>query len=174
MTKEKEINGVKFVAAPFTVVEGLKLKSFLVRTFGPALGEALGAFKDVFKDGTADANQIGNLSIEGQSAARAIERLIENLSEDKFTDLIKRLFGNVTATIKGQDGKPMLIGFSGSAFEASMELAFAGNLFSVYPVILLVLQVNYPDFFDKTAQAIGSKIREIVTFRPGSASAMTG
>jgi hypothetical protein len=169
VTKEKEIDGVKFVASPFTAVEGLKLKSFLARTFGPALGEAVGALKDIFKAG--DPNEgIGDIAIDGHAAALAIERLVEELSEARFIDLLKRLFGNVTATVKSADGKPALIGFSGDSFDTSMELAFSGRLFSVYPVILLVLQVNYPDFFGKTAQAIGPRIRGIITSKPESVS----
>jgi hypothetical protein len=175
MTKEKTLNGVKFTAAPFTAVEGLKLKSYLVRTFGPALGEALGSFKDLFKDGALDGDQIGDVSIDGQSIARAIERLLTQLSEPDFIALIKRLFSNVTAQVPSPEkgSPPILIGFGDAAFDASMELAFAGHLFSVYPIILLVLEVNYPDFFEKMAGTIGSKIKAIVTSGSGSSSGPT-
>jgi hypothetical protein len=175
MTKEKTLNGVKFTAAPFTAVEGLKLKSYLVRTFGPALGEALGSFKDLFRDGAANGDQIGDVSIDGQSIARAIEKLMEQLSEPDFIALIKRLFSNVTAQVPGTEkgASPVLIGFGENAFDASMELAFAGRLFSVYPVIVLVLGANYPDFFEKMAGTIGSKIKAIVTSGPANSSGPT-
>jgi hypothetical protein len=175
MTKEKTLNGVKFTAAPFTAVEGLKLKSYLVRTFGPALGEALGSFGNLFKDGDVKGDTIGDLSIDGQSVARAVERLMEQLSEDKFIELLKRLFSNLTAQVPNSEkgAPPVLIGFGENAFDASMELAFAGHLFSVYPIIVLVLGVNYPDFFEKTAGTIGSKIRSIVTSVSGKSSGPT-
>jgi hypothetical protein len=138
-----------------------------VRSFGPALGEALGSFGNLLKDDTLN----GDMSIDGQGVARAIERLMMNLDPDQFIDLLKKLFANVTAQVKGADGKDIVIGFVGATFDASMELAFAQKTFSVYPVILLVLEVNFPDFFEKVGEAIGTKIKAIVTSEKGSNSA---
>jgi hypothetical protein len=170
MTKEKVINGVKFTAAPFTAVEGLKLKAYLARTFGPALGEAIGALKDLFKGGSASLNDIGGVGIDGPAAARAVERLITQLDEGSILTFFRRLLSNVQAQINGKDGQPMVIGFVGDAFDVSMELAFSGNLFSVYPVILMVLEVNYPDFFGMVRGGIGAKIRQTLTLTPENAS----
>jgi hypothetical protein len=166
MTKEKTINGVKFAAAPLTAIEGLKLKAFLVRSFGPALGEALGSFGNLLKDEKVNAD----MAIDGQGVARAIERMMMNLDPDQFIELLKKLFSNVTAQVKGPDGKDVLVGFIGAAFDASMELAFAQRTFSVYPVILLVLEVNFPDFFEKAGAAIGTKMKAIVASGKESSS----
>jgi hypothetical protein len=65
--------------------------------------------------------------------------------------------------VKGPDGKDVLVGFVGTSFDASMELTFAQRTFSVYPVILMVLEVNFPDFFEKAGVTIGAKIKAIVT-----------
>jgi hypothetical protein len=91
MTKEKTINGVKFTAAPLTAVEGLKLKAFMLRTFGPALGEILGSFGSLIKDSDVNAEKINETPVDGQSIARAIERLMMNLDEDQFISLLRRL-----------------------------------------------------------------------------------
>jgi hypothetical protein len=158
MTKEKTIGDVTFTAAPLTAVEGLKLKAYLVRSFGPALGEAIGSFGNLMKDETLNAD----MSIDGQGVARAIERMMMNLDPDQFIDLLKKLFSNVTAQVKGPDGKDRVIRFAGTTFDAAMELAFAQRTFSVYPVILLVLEVNFPDFFEKMGETIGTKIKAMV------------
>jgi hypothetical protein len=158
MTKEKEINGVKFTAAPLTAIEGLKLKAYLVRAFGPALGEAISSFGNL-KDG----GKIEEMSIDGQGIARAVERLMANLEPNQFIDLIRKLLANVTAIVKGPDGKDMIVGFMGTSFDASMEIVFSQRTFSVYPVILLVLEVNFPDFFEKVGGAIGTRIKAMLT-----------
>jgi hypothetical protein len=64
----------------------------------------------------------------------------------------------------------MVIGFVGEAFDASMELAFSQHTFSVYSVILLVLKVNYPDFFEKMGETIGTKIKAMAISGKGSNS----
>jgi hypothetical protein len=45
-----------------------------------------------------------------------------------------------------------------------MELVFLGRLFSIYPLIIFVLKVNYPDFFGKVVSGIGRRIRTTLTF----------
>jgi hypothetical protein len=44
-----------------------------------------------------------------------------------------------------------------------MEIVFTGRLFSVYEVIGLVLEANYPDFFDKVVRGIGKKLTKTGT-----------
>jgi hypothetical protein len=45
--KKKEINGVQFSVAPFLAVQALRLKAYLAKLFGPALGQTLGALNAV-------------------------------------------------------------------------------------------------------------------------------
>jgi len=155
-TKTKTIDGVEFTVSPFMAVEALKLKAYLLRTFGPAVGQLIGMFKDVLKKDI-------DVQIDGIALAGAIETLMAQLDEDTFIRLIKRLFANVMA--KGQGFARQ---FDDRNFENSMNDVFAGRLFSIYPVIGLVLEANYPDFFEKTVRNIGKSIRGILSTEPES------
>jgi hypothetical protein len=44
-----------------------------------------------------------------------------------------------------------------------MQLVFLGKLFSIYELMIFVLKVNYPDFFDKVVKGIGQRIQTITT-----------
>jgi len=165
MTKEKEISGIKFSVVPFQVVEALKLKPYLLSKLGPAFGLALGTLKD----GLPENGNIGDIKLDGPGISNAIEKLVSQLDETSFIDLIKRLFKNVTAYVT-KDGQPLQIQFTDLNFENAMNIVFEGKLFSIYPVMALVLEANFPDFFGKMAQGIGSKIRQIVTSEPGEKS----
>jgi hypothetical protein len=156
-SKEKKtvIDGVTFQVAPFMAVEGLRLKAYLVRTFGPALGELLGGIDD------KKVGSIVDISLGGDGFARGLEKLLEQLTEDNFEALISRLLKNVIATWN-EDGKSRSISF-GQDFETAMQLVFLGRLFSIYPLILFVLRVNYPDFFDKVVSSIGRTIKTTLT-----------
>ena len=156
--KEKEIDGVRFAVAPFQVTEALRIKSYLIRTFGPSLGHILGALKGV----PLGSKDIGDVPIVGLDISQAIENLMGHLGEDEFVALIKRMFRNVTAYIT-KDGKSLQLSFAEQAFDTSMNIVFEGRVFSVYSVIVLVLEANYPDFFVLMAQGIGSRIQKIIT-----------
>jgi hypothetical protein len=149
------IDGITFQVGPFMAVEGLKLKAHLVRTFGPALGEFLGGI-----DGTK-VSTISDINLGGDSFAKGIEKLLEQLDEESFIALIKRLFANVVA-YWNEGGKNRAIAF-GQDFDAAMQTVFVGKLFSIYPLIGFILKVNYPDFFDKVVKNIGKKIPKITT-----------
>jgi hypothetical protein len=159
--KEKVINGIRFTVVPFKAVEALRLKSFLLRKFGPPLGQAIGALPD----GILEGRPIGDLKLDGTALAQAIEKLMEQLGEAEFIELIQRLFQNVTAHLE-KEGKPLQFSFIERQFDTAMDVVFTGKLFSVYQVMLFVLEVNYPDFFDKLAPGIGSKIQQIITSGP--------
>jgi hypothetical protein len=156
-SKEQKIviDGVTFQVAPFMAVEGLRLKAHLVRTFGPALGELLGGI-DGQKTGS-----IADISLGGDGIAKGLKKLLEQLDEDKFIDLVKRLLNNVIA-IWPEGGKSRSISF-GQDFETAMQLVFLGKLFSIYPLIIFVLKVNYPDFFGKVVKDIGRRMRTTFT-----------
>jgi hypothetical protein len=149
------IDGVTFQVAPFMAVEGLRLKAHLVRTFGPALGELLGGMDSKNIDSFLEAG-IGNSGI-----SKGLEKLLEQLTEDSFEALVKRLLANVIA-IWPEGGKSRSISF-GQDFETAMQLVFLGRLFSIYELIIFVLKVNYPDFFDKVVSGIGRRMRPTFT-----------
>jgi hypothetical protein len=154
--KEKKIviDDVTFQVAPFMAVEGLRLKAYLVRTFGPAISEFLGGI-----DGKKIGG-IGDVSLSGDGIARGLEKLLEQLDEDRFIELVKRLLSNVIA-VWSKSGKSHSIAF-GTDFDTAMQLVFLGRLFSIYTLIIFVLKVNYPDFFDKVS-GIGRKMKVTLT-----------
>jgi hypothetical protein len=164
MNKTKIIDGVEFAVAPFMAVEALRLKAHLIKTFGPAFGQMLGTLKD----GLPQNGSGLDLKLDGAALAGAIETLMARLDEDSFVNLIKRLFANLVAKGKSEDGKSYARQFDDANFSASLNLVFAGRLFSIYPVIGLVLEANYPDFFAKTVRSIGSRIKEIGISEPES------
>ncbi len=150
-----EIDGVTFFVSPFMAVEGLRLKAYLIRTIGPALGQILGGV-----DGSK-VKGINELNLGGDAVTNALEKLLEQLDESSFVSLIERLFANVIANWK-EDGKPRSIAF-GTDFETAMQLVFVGKLFSIYPLILFILKVNYPDFFGRVVKGIGQKMPQTLT-----------
>lgn len=158
MSKERMIDGIKFVVTPFQAVEAFKLKSYLIRKFGPTLGQALGTLKD----GLPTSGNIGDIKLDGDAIGRAVQSLAEQLDEDEFVTFLKRMLRNVVAHVKGKQ-----FAFTDDTFDAALDIVFSGKLFSVYPVLLLVLEANYPDFFGKVARGIGSKIQKIITSGPG-------
>ena len=158
MSKEKTIDGIKFVVTAFQAVEAFKLKSYLMKKFGPTLGQALGTLKD----GLPTSGAIGDVKLDGNAVALAVESLVEQLNEDEFIAFLKRMLRNVVAHTKGKQ-----FVFTEETFDASLDIVFSGKIFSVYPVLLLVLEANYPDFFGKMARGIGSKIKKIITSEPG-------
>jgi hypothetical protein len=167
--KEKIIDGVQFTVVPFSAIEALRLKAYLVSVFGPALGVMLGALRNGAglppAAGQGGVAQAGDLNVDGGMLARGIESLVSKLGEESFIALIKRLFSRLTAKTQ-IEGKHLQFAFSESYFEASMDKVFSGRLFSIYPVIGLVLEANYPDFFEKTARGFGSRIAQIFTSAP--------
>jgi hypothetical protein len=156
-SKEQKIviDGVTFQVAPFMAIEGLRLKAHLVRVFGPAIGELLGGI------GGQNVGSIADISLDGDGIAKGLERLLEQLDEVKFIELVKRLLANVIA-IWPEGGKGRSIAFA-TDFETALQLVFIGKLFSIYPLILLELKVNYPDFFDKVVSGIGRRMRVTLT-----------
>jgi len=167
MTKEKTIDGIQFSVAPFPAIEALKLKAYLIGTFGPALGQMLGSFQSLLPKDNPGNLDIGNIKIDGDALARGIESLISHIDENQFIALIRRVFSRLTAKYQ-QEGKELSFVFSESYFDSSMDKVFSGRLFTVYPVIGLVLEENYPDFFEKTVRNIGSRIKRISGSAPES------
>lgn len=150
-SRTKEINGKEYQCAPFMAVEGLRLKAYLVRLIGPALAELAGG-----------ANGL-DAEVSGEMLSKTLMRLTEALDENVFVGLIKRLLQNVICTWTDKAGKKHSIAFA-SNFEAAMNAVFQGELFSIYPLLAFVLEVNYPDFFAKVAPGIGGKIRQMPMF----------
>ena len=147
MQKTKEIKGKSYSVAPFMAVEGLRLKAYLIKLLGPALGELMTM---------TDVKGIDS-EITGDGIGRVIEKLTETLDEDSFIALIRRLMQNVICNWTDENGTKKAIAFS-SDFNTAMNAVFVGELFSIYPVLGFVLEVNYPDFFGKIMPVISQKM----------------
>jgi hypothetical protein len=158
MEKEKVIDGITFSVVPFKALEALRLKSFLLKKFGPSLGQALGSMGN----GIPTDGSLLDIKIDGAALSLAIEKLMEQLEEAQFIDLIKRMFRNVTASLV-KEGKELQFNFIDATFETAMDVVFSGRLFSIYPVMLLVLEANFPDFFSSLAPEIAGIGRKIMT-----------
>ena len=70
--KEKVIDGLTFSVAPFPALEALRLKSYLVKTLGPALASAI----DLFRGTKGSASDI---DVSGKSLAGVVEKLTASL-----------------------------------------------------------------------------------------------
>jgi hypothetical protein len=147
--RKKEIDGITFQVAPFMAIDALKLKAYLVRVFGPALGELLSGLQGGGKD-------VMDVDISKLNIGMALEKLFTQLDEDSFVRLLQRLFANTIATWTA-DGKSHSVAFN-TDFATSLDLVFGGKLFSIYPAAAFILEANFPDFFTKVVRGIGTKI----------------
>jgi hypothetical protein len=156
--KTKEIDGVQFSVTPFPASEAFKLKAYLFKKFAPAVGELSG----LLKDGFPESGKIGDIKIDSQVVTQTVEKLVVQLGEEDFLTLLKRMMQNVCAELT-VEGKSLKLFFTQNSFDTSLDIVFSGKTFSIYAVLLFVLEVNYPDFLGKVAGDIGGKIKGIVT-----------
>ena len=165
MNKTKIIDGIEFSVAPFMAIEGARLKAFLAKNFLPAVGQIIGAVKNFLgKNGKISQDT----QIDGVALAGAIETLMSNLDEDSFIALLKRMLANTVAKGKSADGKGFARQFDEANFENSFNFVFAGKLFSIYLLLLFILEVNYPDFLSLAGRSFGKLTKLIPTTEPES------
>jgi hypothetical protein len=155
--KSKTIDGTEFKVQPFTAIEALRLKAYLVKMIGPAFGQLLSSFKK--------GQKLADMDIDGDKFSSAIEALTNQLGEQEFISFIQRMLSCTSCMLNGSNGKVM-VNFADD-FAQKMDMVFQGKLFSIYPVMLFVLEVNYPDFFAK----VGGFGRRITTAMSPSAEA---
>jgi len=160
--REKEIDGIRFSVAPFKVIEAAKLHPYLIRLFGPFLAKTVGSlFKDglSFEKGKSILDE--KVSLDGGDLSQAITDLVSQLTENEYESLLRRMLRNVTAHVV-KDGQVLQLSFGDLTFETSMNIVFTGKVFTIYSVLIFVLEVNYPDFLSKMGQGFGSKITKIL------------
>jgi hypothetical protein len=165
--KTKEIGGIQFSVTPFPAIEAFKLKAYLIKKFAPAFSQILGIINGVPENGN-----ILDIKFDGDVITKAVKELIIQLDENEFTEFLRRLLRNVCARIN-VDGKDLELYFTMERFETSLDIVFSGNLFNVYPVLLFVLEANYPDFFGK-AGGIGGKIQTMLSSAPQKPASKSG
>jgi hypothetical protein len=148
MEKAQKIDGIDFRVSPFSAIEAVRVQALLVRTIGPAVGRGIGAIENIL----GAAQDFGSLAIDGPGLAGAIAELADKLPEDQLLAILGRLLRGVQAVVPDPTtpGKMLVAEFANpDTFENSFNLVFAGRTLTVYSVIVLVLKVNYPDFFQK-------------------------
>jgi hypothetical protein len=158
--KTKLIDGVSFKVAPFTAIEALKLKAHLMKVVAPAFGHALGSLGGASTGGSPSA-----FSVNGAELSQALASLMEQLGEDEFLTLVKRVFGQTSAEVEVQ-GKKIWMMFGGNGFEATFNVVFDGRVLSLYPALLFVLEVNFPDFFTRLGD-IGNRLQTLMSGKAG-------
>ena len=146
--QKRDINGVTFQVAPFMAIEGLRLQAYLTSKILPIIGDAVKGME------IGSTDSIMDTKIDGKLIAGAVDRLVSELSEEQFVNLVKRLLSNTIATWKDDNGTPRTAAFN-SNFDAVFNEVFQGKLLDIFPVIKFVLEVNYPDFFHKLSPLIG-------------------
>lgn len=150
---QKTIDNIKFTVQPFTAIEALRLKSVLFQKLIPSLGQILGGLGEIDKN-----KGIEDINLDGNSITNALDKLFSELTEEDFISLIKRFLTNTIAEAKVGD-KNQAIQINS---EDAINAVFQGKLFTIYKVIVLVLEANYPDFFALMG-GIGGQLKTVLS-----------
>jgi hypothetical protein len=145
---EKTIGNYNYEVRPFRAMEAIRLKSYLLKIIAPTTGRIITAFDLDEKKGVAN---LSDSSIDGAQLGDALEKLFSELGEDELVKLIKKILKNTSVKITDEDGKERTFFFDSTnneKFENAMDNVFKRNILSVYKVMLFVLEVNFPDFFE--------------------------
>lgn len=149
---QKTIDGIQFTVAPFKAIEAIRLKTVLMKLFVPSLGQLFGGIGDMKK-----GQKFQDINLDGDVITKAIDKIFSELGEDEFIELIERFLKN-TVCIAKVDGKDYPVQLDS---EDGINTVFQGKTFTIYKVILLVLKVNYPDFFGQM-EGIGFQLQTVL------------
>jgi hypothetical protein len=149
---KKTIDGIEFGVTPFPAIEALRLQATLSKLIGPSLGAALGSLSK---------SKGKEVDINGGMLGSSIQFLFEQLTEETFVALIKRILKNVTCLYASEEGSSPIIHDFGDKFDERMTIVFQCKLLTMYKVVGFVLEVNYPDFFGVIGTVIGDRFRTI-------------
>lgn len=128
-TKEKIIQGSRYVVTQMTARRALRMKARLLKLFGKPLAQMFIPSNETPIDG---------LAFSRESAIKAIAGLCEELEDKAFESVIVELLSSVR-----KEGMELT--------EGIIDLEFAGDLATMYEVVWFVLEANYSNFF----QALG-------------------
>jgi hypothetical protein len=148
-TQTKTIGGHSYSTTPFMALEALNLQNELLRIIVPSLGLLLGGVNNL-----SSIKGALNSQLNGMNIAEAVQILFSKLDQDTYLSLLKKILRNTTVTIAGD--KPKMFSFGENTFDTTFNMAFPGQLLNIYLVIYFVLEVNFPDFFEKMKGFIGS------------------
>jgi hypothetical protein len=120
-SKEKDIDGHKFVVTQLPATRALKLLHRLANAVGPALGFAITSSGGIEKLEKAEVH-----------LGQAVQTLFDRFTESEMERTVKDLLYAAT-----MDGAPI----------ASIDNIFAGRLGLLMQVCRFALEVNFEDFF---------------------------
>lgn len=151
LTKEKEIQGMNVKVTQFGGIEAMQLKVALAKLMAPALA------------GLAGVNPNANIleqEVKPELLTKVFNSLFATMTENDFIALIKRILRNTMIQIENESGDKIWVQMD-SDFNNKFDLVFSGKVFSVYPVLWFVLEVNYPDFFG-IISGIGNRLKTTI------------
>lgn len=138
-TKEKEIKGSIYTVTQLPARRALRLKTKLIKLFGASLAQLVLNQPEEKKDKQAAETEYDKVRIKdiyNSGVVKSIQFLCQNLNENTLEELIVELMQGVR-----RDGVELV--------PAQIDHLFAGDLGTLYTVILFVLEVNYADFFER-------------------------
>ncbi len=150
---QETIDNIQFTVVPFKAIEALRLKSVIMKILIPSIGQLFGGIDKL----NNKKNSFQDIEIDGDMITKALERLFSELEEDQFISLIERFLKNTICVAKIGDKNTSIQLDS----EDGINQVFQGKLFTIYKVIVLVLRVNYPDFFG-LVEGIGSRLQTVL------------
>lgn len=143
-TREITIDGHEVKVVQFNGVRGFKLKTRLYKVLLPVLGPMLPAITQVVRSGKSKVS-VMDFDVD-ELLPDALQKLAEQLDEDKFLQLALDLLSNTFIKDKVID-------------EAHFDQLFIGNYFLVYKLIAQVIKAN--GFFDLGAIGKGMVLPEL-------------
>ncbi|MFX0205154.1 MAG: phage tail assembly chaperone [Candidatus Hodarchaeota archaeon] len=156
---EKKIGDNTYKVIRFKGRTALRIKHFIIKLFAPALARLTGAIDRNANVGKKVKNitDLLNSDLRFEKIAEAIEHLFMSLSEDQFLEAVERLLSETFIVFPGKS--PIKFNpFDDNVF----DLAFGGELLSLWQLIIFILEVNFPDFFALTKD-FGSPLQTLLS-----------
>jgi hypothetical protein len=123
-TREKEINGAIYSVTQLTARRAIRLKSKLIKLFGPVIAQV---FVNVADVKNAELEKKDNL-------VKAVELLSEHLNDVELENIIVDILQSVRKN--GVELVPAII-----------DLEFAGDIGTLYQVCWFAIEANFSSFF---------------------------
>lgn len=143
-TKERQIGENTYMVTQLPARRALRLKTRLIKIFGPSLTQMLlttSENQEILKTDakgedrfTSAVDEYKINEMQKASFVKAVQLLAESIDEKLFDDLLIELTQGVRR--------------NGSELNSAViDQSFAGNLSELYQLVYFVLEVNYSDFF---------------------------
>jgi hypothetical protein len=156
--RKKIIGNIEFTTTPFPALDALNLQRRLLELFGPAFGGIIGSLKT-----SSDMASFLDTRIDGEGLSKAIAQLFQGLDEFNYNKLLKQLLSSTFAIVgESSNGQKQIVYFSDPKnYESNLTIVFQGHLNNIFALIIFVLEVNYPDFFDLVGSKLAGVLKKI-------------